>query len=301
MLGQALHIHGGDGAALHGPAAGLQAALLNGKPLVGDDQVRVDLHEHPQAGALFAGAKGVVEGEHPGGQLLHGHAVLRAGVVLGEGDVLPVNDIDDHNAPGKPRGRFNGVCQPGADVRLDHQPVHNDLDVVLAVFLQLDLLVQVVDKAVHPGTDKAGLPGGPELLLMLALAPPDHRRQHLDAGFLRQGQHPVHDLVDSLLLDLPAADGAVGDADAGVEQAQVVVDLRHGTHGRPGVLGGGLLVDGNGRGQAVDHVHVGLFHLAQKHPGVGGKALHVPALSLGVNGVKGQGGFPRPGKPREHH
>ena len=301
VLGKALHVHGGNGAALHGPAAGLQPPFVDGQPFVRDDELRVNLHKHPQAGALFAGAEGVVEGEHPGGQLLHADAVLRAGVVLGEGDVLPVDDVDDDHPAGEARGRLDGVRQAGADVRLDDQPVHDDLDGVLAVLLQLDLLVQVVDQAVHPGPHKAGTPGRLELLHMLALAAPHHRRQNLDAGLLRQGEHLVHNLVDGLLLDLPAADGAVGNADAGIEQPQVVVDLRHRAHGGAGVFGGGLLVDGDGGGKAVDHVHVGLFHLAQKHPGIGGKALHIAPLALGVDGVKGQGGLPRAGKAGEHH
>ena len=227
--------------------------------------------------------------------------MLGAGVILGEGDVLPVDDIDDHDAPGQARGGLDGVRQAGADVRLYHQPVHHDLDGVFAVFLQLDLLVEVVEEAVHPGPDEAGLPGGLELLLVLALPAPDHRGHHLDFGALRQGQDLVHDLVDGLLLDLPAADGAVGDADAGVQQPQVVVDLRHRAHGGAGVFGGGLLVDGDGRGQAVDHVHVGLFHLAQKHPGIGGEALHVPPLALGVDGVESQRRLPRAGEAGEHH
>ena len=227
--------------------------------------------------------------------------MLRAGVVLGEGDVLPVDDVDDDDAARQPRGRLDGVRQAGADVRLYHQPVHDDFDGVFLVLLQLDGLPQVVNQAVHPGPHKAGFPRGLKLLLVLALAAPHHRRQNLDAGLFRQGEHLVHNLVDGLLLDFPAADGAVGDADAGVQQPQVVVDLRHRAHGGAGVFGGGLLVDGDGRGKAVYHVHVGLFHLAQEHPGVGGKALHIAPLALGVDGVKGQGGLPRAGKAGEHH
>ena len=172
---------------------------------------------------------------------------------------------------------------------------------MLLVFLKLDLLVQVVHQAVHPGPDKTGFPGGLELFLMLALPSPDHRRKHLDAALFRQSQHLIHDLVDGLLLDLPAADRAMRDTDPGIEQTQVVVDLGDRAHGGSGVFGGGLLVNGNSRGKPVDHVNVRFFHLAQKHPGVGGKALHVPALALGVNCIESQGGFSRTGKPGEHH
>ena len=80
----------------------------------------------------------------------------------------------------------------------------------------------------------------------------------------------------------------MGNADPGPQQTQVVIDLGDSTHGRAGVFAGGFLVDGNGGRKAVDGVHVGLFHLAQEHPGVGGQGFHIAALTLGVNGVEGQ-------------
>ena len=53
-----------------------------------------------------------------------------------------------------------------------------------------------------------------------------------------------------------------------------------------------LLLDGDGRRQAVDGVHVRLLHLVEELPGVGGEGFDVPALPFGVDGVEGQGGFP---------
>lgn len=54
-------------------------------------------------------------------------------------------------------------------------------------------------------------------------------------------------------------------------------------------------------GQALDVIHVGLVHLPQEHTGVGGQALHIPPLTLGIDGVKGQGAFAGAGKARQHH
>src|SRR3712207_7144727 len=39
---------------------------------------------------------------------------------------------------------------------------------------------------------------------------------------------------------------------------------------------------------------VGLVHLPEELPGVGGQRLDVPALALGVDGVEGQARLPRP-------
>ena len=172
---------------------------------------------------------------------------------------------------------------------------------MLFVLLQLDLFRQVIGDAVHPAADIARLAGVLEHFGVLALLPPDHRGHDLDAGALGQGKHLVDDLVHRLLFDLFAADGAVGRAHPGPQQTEIVIDLRHGAHGGPGVLAGGLLVDGDGGGQAVDIVHVRLLHLAQEHAGIGAERLHIPPLSLGIDGVKGQGGLTRTGQPREHH
>ena len=46
-----------------------------------------------------------------------------------------------------------------ADIGPDDKPVHDDLDGVLFVLLQLDLLVQFVEAAVHSGPDIAGALG----------------------------------------------------------------------------------------------------------------------------------------------
>ena len=95
--------------------------------------------------------------------------------------------------------------------------------------------------------------------------------------------------------------GAVGRAHPSPQQTQVVVYLCHRAHGGARVLAGGLLIDGDGRGQALDVIHVGLVHLPQEHTGVGGQALHIPPLTLGIDGVKGQRAFAGAGKARQHH
>ena len=137
---------------------------------------------------------------------------------------------------------------------------------------------------------------------MFTLFPADHRREHHEPGALSQGLHPVYDLVDGLAANLLAALGAVGDAHPGPEQTQIVVDLRHRANGGAGALGGGLLVNGNGRGQAVDGIHIRLIHLPQKLPGIGAQALHIPPLALGIDGIEGQTGLSRTAEAgKDHH
>jgi hypothetical protein len=92
----------------------------------------------------------------------------------------------------------------------------------------------------------------------------------------------------------------VRDADAGEQQTEVVVDLGDGAHRGARVAAGRLLVDGDGRRQALDEVDVGLVHLPEELAGVGRQRLDVAALALGVDGVEGQRGLARPGQPGEH-
>ena len=137
--------------------------------------------------------------------------------------------------------------------------------------------------------------------LMLALALAYDGRKQLHPLAFGIGHHLLHHLVDGLLLDLLAADGAVGRTHSGPQQTQIVVDLRHRAHGGAGILGGGLLVDGDGRTQTVNGVHIGLVHLPQEHSCIAAQALHIPPLTLGIDGIKGQAGLAGAGKSRKDH
>ena len=93
--------------------------------------------------------------------------------------------------------------------------------------------------------------------------------------------------------------GAARRAHPGEEQAQVVVDLGDGPDGGAGVVRGGLLLDGDGRGQALDVVDVRLLHDRQELPGIGREGFHVAPLALGIDGVEGERRFSGPRKPGE--
>ena len=126
-------------------------------------------------------------------------------------------------------------------------------------------------------------------LVVLAFLGADHRGEHLQARAFRIRAYRVHHLIHALPADFTPALRAVRNAGTRPEQTIVVMDLRHRAHRGPGVAARGLLVNGNGRAQALNGVHVRLVHLSQELPGIAGQAFHVPALALGVYGVKGQG------------
>ncbi len=155
--------------------------------------------------------------------------------------------------------------------------------------VQGNLLGEFPDGPVDPDADEAILLELSELLLEFALLSPDDRGEDLDPRPPGKGEGVLEDHVHRLGTDFPAALPAVGDADPGEEKPQVIVDLRDRPHGGAGVLAQAPLLDGDGRREALDGLHVGLVHLADELPGVGGKRLDVPPLTLGVDGVEGQG------------
>ena len=269
---------------------------------VGHDQLGIDLHLRPQAGAARAGAVGRVEGEDARLELGHRGAAVQAREALGEGlDLAGVHQLEVDQALGQADRGLDRVGQPLAQVRAHDQPVDHDRDVVLVALVEVELLLEPPQLAVDLD---AGVALGPQLLeqlAVLALAPADHGRLDHEPGALLEGHDLVHDLLGRLGGDRAAAVVAVGLADPGPQQAQVVVDLGDRAHGRARVARGGLLVDRDGRRQALDRVHVGLVHLAQELARVGAQGLDVAALALGVDGVEGQRRLARAGQAGDDH
>ena len=145
------------------------------------------------------------------------------------------------------------------------------------------------------GPDRIGLQAGVRGALGLVRRPgagqPAHDRklvaeQQAGAGRERR-QRPRGDLraVAQHLVAALAADRA---ANPGVQQAQVVVDLRRRADRRARVAQAVLLADGDGRADAVDLVDVRLLHAVEELPRVGRQRLDVAPLTLRVDRVERQ-------------
>ena len=102
---------------------------------------------------------------------------------------------------------------------------------MLDVLLELDVLVELANLAVHAHAAEALALEVLEELGVLALAAEDHGREHEGAAALRVREDLIGHLVGGLALDHPSALGAVRRAYAREQQAQVVVDLGDGAHG----------------------------------------------------------------------
>ena len=192
------------------------------------------------------------------------------------------------------------ISEPALDPGPPNETVDDDFDLVLLVAFERQLRRQVDDFTVDPGPREA-LPR--ELVeegVVLPLAAPHDRRQHLEAGAVGELQHPVDDLLRRLARDELSAVRAVRDADPGVKKTEVVVDLGDGADRRARVARRRLLVDRDRRRQALDEVDVGLVHLAEELPRVRRQRLDVAALTLGVDRVERQRRLARAREPGEH-
>ncbi|MNO54255.1 hypothetical protein D3C76_447210 [compost metagenome] len=258
-----------------------------------DHPPRVEELLHAEAIAGRAGAGRVVEGEQLGFQLADRVAADRAGEARGEDDFLDgflaVHRSDQGDAIGQIDRRLEGFGQALLQVGADLEAVHHHVDGMLLLLVELGQLVQFVELAVDPCADEALGAQLVEHRQVLALALADDRCEQHQLAALGQRQHLVDHLADGLRLQRDVVVRAARDADAGVEQAQVVVDLGDGADRRTRVVRGRLLFDGDRRRQAFDGVDVGLFHHRQELPGVGREGFHVAPLALGVEGVESQG------------
>ena len=201
--------------------------------------------------------------------------------------------LDLDHAVGQRHRGLDRVRQPLAQVAPHDQPVDHHRDVVLVLLVEDDVLLQHAQLAVDLHAREALAAQLGELLAVLALAAAHDRRQHHEPLAVLH----VHDLVDDLLGrlggDRPAAVEAVRLADPRPQQAQVVVDLGDRADRRPRVARRRLLVDRDGRRQALDRVHVRLVHLPEELARVGRQRLDVAALPLGVDRVERQRGLAR--------
>ena len=268
---------------------------------IGNHQIGVEEHPGPEPVAGGAGAEGVVEGEQAGLDLVDGEARDRAGE-LGREDraVAAVGVLRDRDPFGQREGGLQRIGEPVAGIRPDHQTVDDNLDVVLELLVERGHRVDVVQRPVDLDPGETLLLQVPELPAVLALAAADDRGEQVDPGAFLHLLHAVDHLRDRLALDRKAGGGRVGDADAREEEPHVVVDFRHGAHRGARVPGGRLLLDRDRRRQPVDRIDVGLLHQFEELAGIGRQALDIAPLPLGIDGVEGEGGFPRAREPGQN-
>ena len=161
------------------------------------------------------------------------------------------------------------------------------------------LFTKLYQLAVHPGPYKALAHQVFKQVLMLAALAAHHGGQHADDLVIRHAMFNVaQNLIARLGHDRVAAVRAVPLAHSCIKHTQVIADLGDRADCRSRVPPRRLLLDGDGRAQALDLVHVRLGQLPQKLAGIAGKALDITPLTFCKKRVKRQRAFARAGDAR---
>ena len=189
----------------------------------------------------------------------------------------------------------------GPGLALALQVGHDDLDVVLAVAVEL---LEGVDARQAPvgAHELEALPPDPVRdRLVVALAPAHERRAQVEvprAAGPAVREHAGEELPQGARRerrDRPVGVRVVLHPEARVEQAQVLGHLRYRGHGRLERAARDALLDGDGGRDAGQPVDRGPRQLLDELARVGRHRLHEPALALGEDDVEGQGRLPRAG------
>src|SRR3982750_3036746 len=143
------------------------------------------------------------------------------------------------------------------DAWLHQQAVDDHFDGVILALVERNVVFQIQQLPIYASARESVLDEFFYLLLKLAFSPANNRGEHHDAVFRSQGHHPLHDLLGGLAGDGASATGTMRKPNRCEEKTKVVVNFGDGANGRARAAAGGLLLDGNGRAEAVDGVNVG--------------------------------------------
>ena len=278
--------------------------------LVGHDQLGIEVVRRAEAAAGRAGAVRAVEREQARRQLRQRDAAGAAGEALAvERLAAPASSpLSPSTATLTRRRRRSLKATPSESASRASMPgrmIRRSTTTSMVCFWVLARAMSSARSRSSPSMrarTKPGLAQLDQLLAELALPAAHDRRQDVHAACARAASRTRSTICCTVCgRDRLAALPAVRRADAGEEQAQVVVDLGDGADRRARVLAGRLLLDGDRRREPVDRVDVGLLHLLEELPRVGRERLDVAPLPLGVDGVEGERRLARSRQAGDHH
>ena len=252
---------------------GFDGALSQTQASIGNRAVQVDRDRAAKPAASRAGAHGMVETEQPGGGRSDVHVAVGAMPARGKGH-HGVRQKKRDLSLSKPEGRLHRLAQARpvffhhADPVLDHPHHGGQLpqragfigaqDLAVDFHPQVTLLLEELEKF-----------RGRRLVRHRDRETHEHSLARQRPAFRGLRKKRVQDGARRFRADLALAGGAESLDHAGQEQLEVVVDLRDRADGGAGGFDRVGLLDGNGRGDPADFVHLGLVHPLQELPGVG--------------------------------
>ena len=296
----------------HRPSVGLNRAFVQTARWIGDDDFRIQHQLETQALAIRTGTPRRIETEYARLQFRKRAMAVGASQMFAEQDIafdsLVFGCLDQKHSISELQCRLDGVSQTGfifskliISSAPHHQSVHHRFDIVDDIAIQFDFRIQGDDLTIDTRADVTPFSQCFDHLMVMPFFVPHDRGQNQQAAACCQLQQFIDHLLGALSgNDHPAA-WAVRNADPGVKQTQVVINLGDRPHRRSRVFADTLLIDGYGRAQTFDLVHIGLFHLPQKLTRIGTEAFDVTALPLRKDRVKGEGRFSGTREAGDHH
>ena len=181
----------------------------------------------------------------------------------------------------------------------DDQTVNDDLDIMFALFIEGRDVIKIDHLTINAGPLEASGMECHQVFTVFTFTAADNRRHQIEAGAIFKPDQRIDHLADSLAADRQACRRRVGDAHPCPQQTHIIIDFSDRTDSRTRIARCCFLLDGNGRGKALDQIDIRLLHHLQKLPGISGERFDIAALAFGVNRIKGKGGFARSGQPRQ--
>jgi hypothetical protein len=241
--------------------------------------------------ASFASSERAVEGERARLELGDAVSAIGAGELLRVELFFAIDDGDYDESIGQLGGGFKRGFDALLAAGLEREAINHHFDGVILTAVERDFFVERMEDAIDAGAHEALARELFEVLFILAFSAAHDGREDHNPLALRDSEDLLQDLLAALARDFDAAGGAVGDADGGVEDAQVIVNFGDGADGGARATVGGFLLDGDGGAEAIDGIDFGALHLIEELTGVGREGFDVAALSFGIDCVEGEGGF----------
>ena len=284
---------------------GLHGAVGQRPGLVRHDERLVVPEDVAEPLALRTGAQRVVEREEQRPRPREPHAALRAAELAAHRDHAPADQVHVGVPVSLRERRLQRVGDPAPRVGSDDDAIEHHGERLTVQFRRKHRrpaggIRQVEhDLARLHARESALEEGGEERGRVLG-----GRRRQREADQRARSRMVADQRVGHLLGRIAPRLGAtlraVDASDPGEEQPEVVLELGGRAHRRAGGAHGVLLLDGDGRPDVLDAVHVGAVQPLEEHPGIGGERLDVAPLPLREQGVEGQRRLPGTGDPGDH-
>ena len=168
-----------------------------------------------------------------------------------------------------------------------------DIHIVVGVAIQRGELIGAAQHTIcqEIGVFLCGCPACQVGIVPLTVA--HHRSSNHEGGraFVQSLHHQRTDFICRATPHGNITLGAMSLPQLGIQQAQELPYLRHGTNGGFTTTAGAILLNRHGGGQSCKAVNIGRFHLLGKLAGIGAHDIHEAFLTLGKNDIESQRTF----------